>query len=94
MIQRHKEARVRAIQTVCNNKTVVYLTDKFEIIQPHRFTGGYMEKFVYSKGKVKIYDNEGKEIKEPKEEKPETKSKAKTSRKLSDAPDEKLGRDF
>lgn len=96
MTEAHKLGRELAKRAALNGKCTAYLDSKLNVKQSHNFTGGYIEKMVYSKEtkKVTIYDKEGGEIKGFKEQKTEAKPKAKTSPKLQDAIDEKSSRDI
>jgi hypothetical protein len=77
--EQHKLGRIFAVRAARNSKGTAYLNSKFQMKQSHNFTGDFIEKMVYSNGKVKIYDRDGKPIKEEEKEvkaKPAKKDKA------------------
>lgn len=90
MTEAHKVGRELMKRAAINSKGVAWLDKKLDVKQVHNFTGGYIEKAIYTDNKVTVYDIQGKEIEKVilREE------KVKTSRKLSDTSDGKSDRDI
>ena len=64
MTEKHKLQRQLAIRAAKNSNAVAYLDKKLNIRQSHNYLGSHLEKYVYSNGKVTIYDAKDKVIQE------------------------------